>query len=58
MCGDEGCEGRTHPHTGPLQRCLGGRGLDQAKPVRPVPGRRKRAKKGPVEDRMARTEDR
>lgn len=53
VCGDEGCDGRTHPHTGPLQRCLGGKGLDWKPPARTVPGRksRARAKKGPAEDR-------
>ena len=50
VCEREDC--RSHPHTGPLQRCLGGKGLDQKPPVRPVPGRRKRSKHGPVEDRM------
>lgn len=51
VCGDEGCDGRRHPHAGPLQRCLGGKGLDQPPPKRTIPGR-KRKKRGPSEDRM------
>lgn len=58
VCGGDGCDGRRHPHTGPLPRCLGGQGLDQARPLRPVIG--KRARRGPLEDRAVHgpTEDR
>lgn len=45
---DCGCDGRTHPHRGPLDPVQGGKGDP---PRRPIPGRRPRRKRRPAEDR-------
>lgn len=50
VCGAGDC--RSHSHIGPLQRALGGRGLDAKPAKRVVVGRKKRSKRGPSEDRM------